>query len=351
MIEIINLMNERAVTPDEAKGIVGKSPLLDLEYFHFVKDITGEYLHCVCLGVTKRLTELTFDVGNLRPRITNRKLSLASNFNTLMIGIKVPGEFSRRVRALDFAVMKGQEFRNLILFFFPIIIACIEKPAGERRLWLLFSYMIRACAIPNDEFQNVSPTDIKYCYENFYELYETLFGQRNYSYNTHIVFSHIEEIRQDEPLTENSAFIFENFYGEMRRSFTPGVVSPLKQIMQKIYLKRNLQKHTCTSLIKYSNYETALESNMYIYTFYQNNYFLYRIIDTTEEDNVLCVEIEKKKHDFEETPTLDWGKVGVFQAVPEGTEVVVIEKKDIAGKLIKVLDLFITCPKNILKEK
>lgn len=103
---------------EEKKGITGKSCLLELEYFNFVKDIPAEYLHSGCLGVCKRLVELTFNVGNVkRQRVTKRKLTPASKFNDLMRNIKVVHEFSRRARDLDFSVFKGQEFRNLALFF------------------------------------------------------------------------------------------------------------------------------------------------------------------------------------------------------------------------------------------
>ena len=98
------------LTKDEKKGIVGESPFLHLEYFDIVRDIPAEYLHCSCLGVVKRLLSLTFNVGINRPRITNRKLTSPSVFNSLMLNIKVVHEFSRRARCLDFSVLKGQEF-------------------------------------------------------------------------------------------------------------------------------------------------------------------------------------------------------------------------------------------------
>ena len=47
------------LSPDEAKGIVGRSPLLTLENFPFVVAIPAEYLHSSCLGVVKRLVMLT----------------------------------------------------------------------------------------------------------------------------------------------------------------------------------------------------------------------------------------------------------------------------------------------------
>lgn len=80
------------------------------------------------------MLELTFLVGENRTRTTTRRRSSPTLFNNLMKFVKVVREFSRRARELDFAVLKAQEMRNIILFFFPVVIQCIEADAKERRL-------------------------------------------------------------------------------------------------------------------------------------------------------------------------------------------------------------------------
>ena len=102
---------------ENAKGMVGRSLFLDIRYFNFVSDIPTEYMHSVCLGVVRRLIELTFTVGDTRTRVTTRRLSPPTKYNRLMRDIKVPREFSRRVRQLDLSIIKAQEFRNIVLFF------------------------------------------------------------------------------------------------------------------------------------------------------------------------------------------------------------------------------------------
>ena len=111
ILEIIHkIENEENISIDEAKGIKGRSLLLDIPDFNYIYDAPAEYLHSGCLGLIKRLVELTFDVGVNRKRITKRQLSQTSVFNKLMLQTKVPNESSRRARNLDFAVFKGQEF-------------------------------------------------------------------------------------------------------------------------------------------------------------------------------------------------------------------------------------------------
>ena len=342
--------NNETLSLDEAKGIVGRSLFLDIPYFIFLEDIPTEYLHSVCLGCVKRLIELTFNVGESRQRNTTRKLSLASDFNKLMSKVLVFRECSRRARALDFSVMKGQEFRNIVLFFFPLVIECIQENAKERRVWLLLSYMIRMCVIPNIEYELIDQEVLSYCSEHFYELYEQLFGVKNCTYNTHIVGSHLKNMRIHGPLTFTSAFGFESFYGEMRQSFTPGTLSPLKQILEKTLLKRTISPHSCKLSIYYSPKETAMESNCYIYTFVNQQYSFYKIV-SIEENIMECLKVGKSEITFPETPNLNWSVIGVFKAGEISDEIVSVHKKVIAGKFIRVLNLFITCPINVLEEK
>lgn len=353
MMEIVNKIEENGkLPPDEAKGVVGRSPLYMIPNFDIVSRVPTEYLHSTCLGVTKRTLELTFNVGDTRPRITKRKLSDTKLFNKEMTQVKVFRECSRRNRALDFAVLKGQEFRNILLFFFTIVVSCIEQGEKERQLWLLFAYVIRACVLPEKEFKSVELQDIEDSCKRCYKLYELLFGNYNCSYNTHIVFGHLLEMRFHGPLTFTSAFGFESFYGEIRSSFTPGTPSTLKQIFQKILMKRSLAYHRCQNSIFYSDHETQLENNTLIYCFSSKDrlHEIYKIYEVREE-YVLAKKYGKYNQSFPETPTLNWAHVGVYKKGLLSDEKVKIMKENIDGKVMEVQNLFITCPNNILREK
>ena len=351
ILEILEKMeNGDNLTLDDCKGIKGRSLLLDLPHFNYIYDTPAEYMHCSCLGVTKRLVELTFDVGINRPRVTKRKLSSSAQFNTLMLSIKVTKEFPRRARKLDFAVYKGLEFRNMALFFWPLVLQCIEPNAKEISLWLNYVYFVRSCVIPSDEFSAVKLQDIRNCSETFYKLYEKLFGMQNCTYNLHTFCSHPLEIRTHGPLTQTSAFKFESFYGEIRRSFVPGTTSPLKQIMKKIYLKRNISTHYCKNSIFISNYDTPLESNKLIYCFRRKQHFIYEIVDI-DGKIISCNKVGQYPVTFDETPTLKWSTVGVYKKGGVCSDITKINSSEIAGKVIQVGDYLITCPINVLNEK
>ena len=109
--EIVRKIENGAnLSPEEKKGVVRRSPLAQIPNFSLVLDVPVDYMHTMCIGVIKRLVELTFNVGEVRIRITKRKLSSPQQFNLLMASTKVPHEFSRRLRELLLSVMKAAEF-------------------------------------------------------------------------------------------------------------------------------------------------------------------------------------------------------------------------------------------------
>ena len=343
------LENIEHLGPRERKGVVGPSALLRLPNFDIVRDTPCEYLHSTCLGVIKRSVSLTFSVGESRPRKTNRKLSNPSQFNVLMLKIKLPKESSRRARELDFAVLKGAEFRNLAIFFFPLILECIEDGEEEREMWLCLAYMVRACIVPSEEFRYININIVEMCSKKIYQIYEKLFGAVNCTYNTHTVFSHIMEIRAHGPLTETSTFPFESFYGEMKNCYVPGTPSPLKQAFKKILLKRALS-HCCEIPITYSNTETSMQNDTLIYVWKYNQHNMYKIVDIIDDD-LICHKIVKSECSFEDAD-LPWKTVGVFEFEEiDYSEFIEIDKNEVCGKVISVQKYLITCPLNILREK
>ena len=351
VLEILEkIENNGQLSIDEAKGIVFRSPLLDLPNFNYIYDVPAEYLHSGCLGVIKRLVELTFQVGEKRTRITKRKLSSPKSFNILMLMTLVPQEFPRRARNLDTSVFKGQEYRNLCIFFFPLVLDCIENSAKERHLWLYLAYIIRSATIPTEEFSQINVDQVCEFSERFYKLFEQLFGKLNCPYNLHVFCGHVMEIRTHGPLTETSAFKFESFYGEMRRSFVPGTPSPLKQIMKNVLLARTIRKHKCVNNMFISNYDTSLECNKLIYTFEKNEYQFYQVSDI-EGDIVTCNKIGKYPAIFPETPDINWSTVGVFKKGGVSDTQTNLNSSKICGKLLHVGKYLLTCPKNVLNEK
>ena len=354
--EILNIVEriEQGIelTFDEKKGIKGRSLLLDIEHFMYIEGLPTEYMHLVCLGVVRRMLELTFSVGESRSRITKRPLTSPEKFNELMKVIKVFKEFSRRARKLDLAVMKAQELRNIVLFYFILITKCLEKNDKEVKLWEMLAFMVRACILPREEFANVNVNHVKYCLKNFYVLFQQLFGAKNCTYSVHVMSSHLLKMIAQGPLTETSAFKFEAFYAELRRAFKPGTVSVVKQMFQSVLLKRKLSKHICEEKTFLRTKDTALECNSLIYLYKNNSHLIYKIqaIDKVN-DSLICNQIGNHDVNFEHTSKIDWSSVGVYRKGGMSSENVIVDRNAVAGKVMRVDKYLITCPNAILHEK
>ena len=353
---IVNLIesSEEKLPPHESKGITGRSLLLGLNDFDLVENVSAEYLHLVCLGTVRRITELTFKVGENRQRVTKRKLCDPKEFNKKMRNIKVPKRFSRRCRNLDFSVLKAAEFRNIILFFFILVIECIGDDYNtEQNVWLDLAYAIRACVISEKEYSKIDKKVIIASCANFYKKYEKIYGPKNCTFSIHTVGSHLLNVRGDSPLPFRSAFLFENFYSEMKNLFCPGTSSPLKQILQNCIMKRQLETHKCRNKIVFKKppKKETRENKSMVYTLSEDGHHnLYNI--TNVDNNIMtCVKQGKFPAQFNETIKRDWSKVGVYKVGPTCHHPVKINRKDIAGKIIKVSDYLITCPNHVILEK
>lgn len=351
VIAIVDQIEEGIeMSQSDKKGIKGKSLLLDIDYFEYVTCLPTEYMHLVCLGIVKRMLELSFSVGETRSRNINRPLTPPTLFDEAMKNVKVFKECSRRARKMDLAVMKAQEYRNCLIFFFPIITKCLENSEKEIKAWEMLAFMIRACILPNEEYSNVNENHIKYCLKTFYVLYQQLYGEKNCTYSVHVMCSHLPTMRKYGPLTETSAFRFESFYAELRRSFQPGTTSVVKQMLQTVMLKRMLSKHVCREAMYLSAKDTALECNSLIYIFTNNTYVIYKIM-SIEHDTLTCNQLGNHEVEFPTTSMLSWSSVGVFRKGGLSSINVAINRKDVTGKVLKVDRYLITCPINILREK
>lgn len=341
------------VTKDYLKGVKGRSVLLDQNNFDVIHDLPAEYMHSMCIGCVKKLLELTYKLSKNKPVVTKNKKIDPKLFNDLMASVLVAREFSRRCRNLDTSIYKAQEYRNVILFFFPIILENLpESYKKERQIWLSLVFMVRSCVIPNEEFSHVNQAQIVNSCELFYNLFHELYGQRNCAYSIHIVSTHLLKIRGNAPLTERSAFPFEAFYAEMKKLYKAGTSSPLKQIIANAFMKRSTENHNCKTTILYQERKDSenMENNSMIYTFNNNTYEIY-IITSIDNGVYTCKRQGKFKFSSTLLPTLDWSSIGVFRQGAIGSKIYQIPREDIKGKVINVLNMLITCPENVLREK
>ena len=124
--------------------------------------------------------------------------------------------------------------------------------------------------------------------------------------------THLQKIRGNQPLTDTSAFKYENFYSEIRKSFAAGTQSTLKQIFQRTLLKRALSFHSCVAPIFYSQKTSRMEANNIVYLYKNASYKMYKI-HSIHENLLLCHEQGYFQTTYKETPELNWKNVGEFK--------------------------------------
>lgn len=117
-------------------------------------------------------------------------------------------------------------------------------------------------------------------------------------------------------------------------------------------MKRKFENHAYKKTILYQKQpeKQTLEDNSLIYTYINNAYEIYVITDINE--NVFtCKRQGKFTFKTNLLPNYNWRSVGVFKKGPIGNESFNVNRHEIAGKAISVLNMLITCPNNVLTEK
>lgn len=115
-------------------------------------------------------------------------------------------------------------------------------------------------------------------------------------------------------------------------------------------LKRALSPHCCSKSIHISNYDTPQQCNSLVYTYQNDTVNMYKVIDIDNEV-AICNPQGKFVCHFTNTPELNWTSVGVFKKGATSTEKINVPQSQIDGKVLKVGEYLITCPKNVLNEK
>jgi hypothetical protein len=103
------------------------SPLIALN-IDLVSDLPIDYMHCSCLGVTKRmLMFLIQSRPHAKGRIHSSEVKRVSN-NLVHFGKDIPAEFSRKPRALTYIKrFKATEFRQILLYTSLVIFTKLPK--------------------------------------------------------------------------------------------------------------------------------------------------------------------------------------------------------------------------------
>jgi len=93
---------------------------MSLEGFDVFQQLMPEYMHNSCLGIGKKLMKYTFN--DTRDPKKSSGLFNPTLLNRLLLSTKVPNEISRVTRNISHGSFKAEEYRNILLLYFPAVL-------------------------------------------------------------------------------------------------------------------------------------------------------------------------------------------------------------------------------------
>ena len=298
---------------------------------------------------------MSFKLGKKKTRLPIRPTATRI-VNELMQDVLVPSEFSRRTRNLELTC-KAEEFRNILCFYFVILIDAIseEDNPGLKRLFATLAYISRMYYTNDDEYNEVSPTKRVKIIKQFMEKFVKIYGESYCTYNFH-QFIHYEKYRQKGPFPDTSAIPFEGAFAETQKLYRSGTRSVEKQILTGQYT-RHQNTHSCKKSLRVEpeGRKTKKVDDSWLYKF-ENHRYSFFLVRQREEDNVWVSEVDVETAIISgNDPLLQWGKIGVKKFWYAKTETKKENLHTFTGKAIVVAtrcDKFImSVSNNILHEK
>lgn len=204
------------------------TPLTDLS-IDIISTITLDYMHLVCLGVTKKL--LMFWIkGDRSVRLSDHNIKQISNM-LVEFRSSIPKEFSRLPRSLEeLDRWKATEFRQFLLYSGPVIL----KMYLPKRYYMNFLCLHCAIRILATEklclkYNNYANQLIIYFIKDFEDIY----GVEFINHNVHNLSHLAEEVSKFGALDNFSAFKYENFMHTIKRKVKTSN-HPLSQIIKRM---------------------------------------------------------------------------------------------------------------------
>lgn len=212
------------------------SCLVAFEHFNVVKSIGVEYMHCILLGVMKRIVNFFCN-----PQYSKEKYYISKQkrllLNKRIMALKPNREVVRKPRSLDHVSnFKASEFRALLLFYFPVCLAgCVPDVYVQHiRLLSAATYILLQSTITFEELAKS-----KQMFDQFVTQHQQLFGVENMVMNVHLLKHIADCVRALGPLWCHSAFPFERNNGVLLKKIN-GTSDVLLQISSKYSLGKSI---------------------------------------------------------------------------------------------------------------
>lgn len=208
---------------------IGISPLVALS-IGLVSCFPIDYMHSVCLGVTRKLLN-SWVSGNLKTRSSGRDIKRISG-HLVSLRQYVPREINRKPRELaELARWKATEFRSFLLYLGPVVLRDVLPRRLYEHFLLLHCGIFILCS--NKLIQKIGHTVANNLLIAFINDCKVLYGREYLVYNVHTLSHLCSDVEKYGPLDHYSAFPFENYLGCLKRMIR-SPKKPLAQILRRL---------------------------------------------------------------------------------------------------------------------
>lgn len=192
---------------------IGTTSVEEIPNFDLINNILLDYMHLVCLGVTRRLLYLWL-FGDHKFRLENRKSqSILSNLENIF-KINVLCEFVRKPRSLTYVKLwKATEYRELLLYTGPVVFKNFLCSDIYNHFVTLHVAIRILCS---NKLQNLF-NYYQELLEHFVKTFALIYGTHNVSYNVHGLIHFIKDVKKFGPLDHFSAFKYENYLQTLKK--------------------------------------------------------------------------------------------------------------------------------------
>lgn len=226
----IRRTDESFILQSDEDHHVGISPFLELKC-GMVTQFSIDYMHAVCLGVTKKLLH-TWIHGKPNVRLCSRSVDLLST-NLVALSSFIPSEFNRKPRSLtDLCRWKATEYRSFLVYLGPVVLRNILDISIYEHFQLFHSAI--SILLSEHNINNLGLLLAQELLETFIEHAENIYGLEFYVYNVHILCHLTSDVQMYGPLDNNSCFPFENYLGKLKK-LVKSSRKPLEQVCRRLH--------------------------------------------------------------------------------------------------------------------
>ena len=206
------------------------SPLLEIKDFDIVKNVLLDSMHLLYLGVCKYIFEKLYNnLDHIKKTTLQQRLDNVSK--------EIPSEFQRNIFDLSDITNWKATHRFILLYDFGFIFNFLLKSDVHDHLMILFA----CCRILMSTELAVSNS--AYCKSKLREFVSQMpyyYGEDSVSINIHNLIHISDDVQTMKgPLSDYSAFIFENCIGFLKKLVQRSPKDPIAQIDKRISQLKN----------------------------------------------------------------------------------------------------------------